>query len=90
MNADREFLQECIIDSTSDDYENFAMISQEIASWAVKEHKVFSEDGLVDALEAMIEQKRVRAYKFDVIENKFVSSNFNLIDLPNLWFFSKQ
>ena len=34
MNADREFLQECIIDSTSDDYENFAMISQQIATCA--------------------------------------------------------
>ena len=90
MNADREFLQECIIDSTSDDYENFAMISQEITPWAAKEHKVFSQDDLVDALEAMIVQKRVRAYKFDASENRFVLSNFDLIDLPNLWFFSKQ
>jgi hypothetical protein len=81
-----EFLKECAIESTKDDFENIATLELEIKMWAEEEGKAFSTDSLLAALDALVREGRLGAYRYAVDQGKFVESPFHESAIADLWF----
>jgi len=87
---DLEFLKECVIESTKDDYENISTLEPEIRKWAEEERKAFSADALLHALDFLVREGRLGAFRFSNDQGCFVESSLDEVPVAELWFKSRK
>ncbi len=83
---DLEFLKECAIESTKDDYENIATLEPEIRQWAEEEGKVFTVELLVSTLNALVREGRLSVYRYSSDQGRFVEAPLGDTEIADLWF----
>jgi len=81
-----EFLKECVIESTKDDYESIATLEPEIRKWAEDEDKAFTADALLTAIDTLIREGQLGAYRFATDKGRFVEVSPMDSAIADLWF----
>jgi hypothetical protein len=84
------FLKECVIESTRDDYESIATLEPEIRKWAEDEGKSFTTEALLAAITALVREGRLGAYRFAVDKGSFVEDTPLSNSITDLWFKTRQ
>jgi hypothetical protein len=87
---DRDFLKNCALESTKDDYESMSTLAAEVEKWATKEGRPFAAEVLLEVLLALVREGRIGVYRFSQSEGRYVEAQFERDRLEGLWFLAKR
>jgi hypothetical protein len=82
----RIFLKQCLLESTSNDYENIETLAPEVARWAKEENQSCSYETIIAALEELTLGGLIQVYRYSKQGNKFEKTDFDSQAIKELWF----
>jgi hypothetical protein len=83
------YLKDCVIEATANDYENVATIASDVENWAKSDGQQFSQEQLAQAIESLVEERKLHVFKYSKELSKYVEAPFSRKAIDQLWFSSK-
>jgi hypothetical protein len=87
MTNSLDHMKDYVLNTVADDYENFDIISTEVAAWAAKEGDIFSKELLATSISQLINDGVVNCYRFSTTNQKYEFAQFEQNKLNELWFY---
>ena len=79
-------IAELVIDSASNDYEDYNMIRREVEDWAGQEDVQYTEVELKNAIQHSIDNGLLQAYVYSKDEEQFKPCAFRIEDVDHVFF----
>lgn len=90
MKTDVAAARECILESTSNDYESLATLDGDLLRWSQSEGWQYHENDLFEIVKAMIDDGLLRAFTFSQSDKKWYPASPLQETANSLWFLSAQ
>ena len=87
--SQKTVLESYVLDATANDVESITSMTPDIRSWASSEKTDFSADHLIDAIESLVLNGKLKTYRFSKTTNRYEAATFNRKDIDDLWFSSR-
>jgi hypothetical protein len=84
-----DYLKECVLDATADDYESVSSILPELKKWAASDGHQFSDAQLNNAIENLVSEGKLHVYRYSKQENKYLPTQYSSDQVKDLWFSSR-
>jgi hypothetical protein len=80
-------IKDYVINVVANDYENLALIVDEVSAWASKEQVAVTRVAILHALHALIGEGLVDSYRFSQSSGQYEPADLASSNLDELWFY---
>jgi hypothetical protein len=85
-SSEKAKLEGLVLEATANDFESLASMAPDIRKWASTEKLDVSADQLADAIEGLVQNGKLKVYRFSKATNRYEVASFSKKDIGDLWF----